>query len=87
MSVPVIPRRGPYLEKLEAGRQYYWCSCGLSARQPFCDGAHKGHDCPPVPFRPESDGRAALCGCKKTANPPYCDGRHGELPPDAGEDA
>ncbi|HHO69367.1 MAG TPA: CDGSH iron-sulfur domain-containing protein [Gammaproteobacteria bacterium] len=67
---------GPVEVELEAGKTYYWCRCGRSASQPFCDGSHKGTGVEPLAFSPEQAGKAWLCVCKRTANPPYCDGSH-----------
>lgn len=64
--------------ELEANKIYFWCSCGLSANQPFCDGAHKGSEMKSIPFKVEASTSAWLCTCKKTKNPPYCDGSHKE---------
>ena len=66
----------PILVKLEANKNYAWCSCEKSASQPFCDGAHSGTDKSPLVFKLEEDKDAYLCVCKKTQNPPYCDGSH-----------
>ncbi len=79
MSEPVIARKGPFAVELEAGRKYFWCACGRSARQPFCDGSHKGTGIEPLAFTAEKSGRAWLCGCKRTGRPPYCDGTHSKL--------
>ncbi len=79
ITVPVIAQKGPYPLELEAGKQYFWCTCGLSQNQPCCDGAHKGSGMKSMPFTAEQSGTAYLCGCKQTATPPYCDGRHAEL--------
>jgi CDGSH-type Zn-finger protein len=78
-ELPVCPQTGPYQVTLEAGRPYLWCSCGRSARQPFCDGAHKGTGFEPYRFVAESSGTFNLCGCKATDDPPYCDGAHNML--------
>jgi CDGSH-type Zn-finger protein len=64
---------------LKAGQKYFWCSCGLSATQPFCDGAHKAVGGKSLPFQVEEDTVASLCQCKETKNPPYCDGTHSTL--------
>ncbi|MGA0071487.1 MAG: CDGSH iron-sulfur domain-containing protein, partial [Steroidobacteraceae bacterium] len=61
------------------GKTYYWCSCGLSAKQPFCDGSHKGSGLSPLPYTADKTGQAAFCGCKATANQPLCDGAHRKL--------
>jgi CDGSH-type Zn-finger protein len=79
MSEPKIAQRGPYPVELEAGKSYFWCSCGLSANQPFCDGSHKVTDHTPVRFEATETGTAYLCGCKHTASPVFCDGTHSKL--------
>ena len=78
MTEPQCPQKAPYELELEAGT-YYWCACGRSKAQPFCDGSHKGTGFEPVPFKLESKQRVWLCGCKRTAGPPYCDGTHSKL--------
>lgn len=65
-------------QDLEEGKTYHWCSCGLSKKEPYCDGSHKGTDKKSVPFQVEESCVAHLCGCKKTKNPPYCDGSHAD---------
>ncbi|MCB2113502.1 MAG: CDGSH iron-sulfur domain-containing protein [Parvularculaceae bacterium] len=79
MSEPVIAAVKPCLVQLEEGRAYSWCACGRSARQPFCDGSHKGTGIEPVRFRSEKSEEALLCACKRTKTPPYCDGSHNAL--------
>lgn len=64
---------------LEAGRQYYWCACGLSKSQPFCDGSHKGTNYTPKAFSVNENKKAWLCTCKKSGNAPFCDGTHNKL--------
>jgi mannose-6-phosphate isomerase-like protein (cupin superfamily)/CDGSH-type Zn-finger protein len=81
MSQPIIAQPKPCLQTLKAGRAYYWCSCGRSRRQPWCDGSHAGTGFSPVEFQAPADGEEALlCGCKHTKTPPYCDGAHTNLP-------
>jgi CDGSH-type Zn-finger protein len=80
MSDPVIAARTPVTVALEAGQSYFYCACGRSASQPFCDGSHAGTDFTPLEFSVERDRKAALCRCKHTATPPYCDGSHARLP-------
>jgi len=76
MSEPVIPKKGPFSAEVEAGKSYFWCACGRSAKQPFCDGSHKGSEFSPVKFTAEEDGKVYFCGCKHTGNAPRCDGTH-----------
>lgn len=73
---PVAAQLMPYQVSLEAGRRYFWCRCGRSQKQPFCDGAHKGTGLEPVAFTAQSSGTFNLCGCKQTDDQPYCDGSH-----------
>ena len=78
MSEPDIPQKAPYVVELEPGT-YWWCSCGKSKTQPFCDGSHQGSDFSPVEFTVDKPGKQYLCGCKHTATPPFCDGAHKKL--------
>jgi CDGSH-type Zn-finger protein len=78
MNEPVIFDKKPTVMTLEPGT-YYWCSCGRSAKQPFCDGAHKGSDFAPQAFEITEQKQVALCLCKKTQNPPFCDGYHRKI--------
>jgi CDGSH-type Zn-finger protein len=61
---------------LEEGKAYFWCTCGRSAKQPFCDGSHKGTSFQPQRFVAESTGTFNLCGCKASDDKPFCDGTH-----------
>ena len=79
MGEPTIAQKFPYAATVEAGKTYYWCSCGKSAKQPFCDGSHKGSDFAPMAYTANKDGTAYLCGCKSTKNAPLCDGAHKSL--------
>jgi CDGSH iron-sulfur domain-containing protein 3 len=79
MSNPEIPSKKPYPVDVVAGRTYYWCACGRSASQPFCDGAHKGSEFSPLAYKPETDGTVYFCGCKHGKNGPLCDGSHKSL--------
>lgn len=76
---PIVPQKGPYQVALEEGRAYLWCTCGRSARQPFCDGSHKGTSLQPFRFVAEGSGMFNLCGCKGTDDKPFCDGSHNIL--------
>ena len=74
-----IAQKAPYSVEVEAGETYYWCACGHSKNQPFCDGSHQGTGFEPVAFTAEKSETAYLCGCKRTANKPFCDGTHSSL--------
>jgi CDGSH-type Zn-finger protein/mannose-6-phosphate isomerase-like protein (cupin superfamily) len=81
MSEPVVARPKPCLINASAGRTYWWCSCGRSANQPFCDGSHAGTDFTPLQCVAPAEGDEwLLCGCKHTKTPPFCDGAHNNLP-------
>lgn len=79
MSEPKIAKRGPIATPVEAGKTYYWCSCGQSANQPFCDGAHKGSGFAPVAFKAEKTETVYFCGCKHSQSGVRCDGSHAKL--------
>ncbi len=78
MSEPVVAAQQPAVLTLDPGT-YYWCSCGQSAKQPFCDGSHAGTDFTPMALTLEESKQVALCQCKVTQNKPYCDGSHTKL--------
>lgn len=79
MSEPTIAAKKPIKVELEKGKEYYWCTCGRSASQPFCDGSHRGTTFTPKAFVAEEEGDAYLCQCKYTKNAPFCDGTHAKL--------
>lgn len=79
MSEPHIARRSPYGVEVEAGKDYWWCRCGRSQSQPFCDGSHKGSEFTPLPFHAQRNETLYFCGCKHTGTPPLCDGSHQRL--------
>lgn len=79
MDEPVIAQKAPYAVAVKAGQDYFWCRCGRSAKQPFCDGAHKGSGLTPLKFHAEESKTLYLCGCKHSQTPPLCDGRHKQL--------
>jgi CDGSH-type Zn-finger protein len=79
MSDPVIAKKGPFPVEVEAGKSYYWCSCGKSASQPFCNGAHKGSGLTPVKFEATETKTVYFCGCKHSKNGTLCDGSHSTL--------
>jgi CDGSH-type Zn-finger protein len=78
MSEPDIVQKAPYTEELEPG-SYWWCACGKSKNQPFCDGSHKGTDFQPVKFELTESTKVWLCGCKHSCGKPFCDGSHKKL--------
>jgi len=78
MAEPKVVDKKPVVMTLEPGT-YYWCSCGLSENQPFCNGAHKGTEFTPNAFEVTEEKQVALCLCKNTKNAPFCDGTHAGL--------
>lgn len=78
MAEAVIAAKSPVALELAPG-VYYWCSCGRSQQQPFCDGSHEGTEFSPLEIRVDQPKRVSLCRCKRTASPPYCDGTHKKL--------
>ena len=78
MAEPVIAKKGPYVVELEPG-DYWWCACGLSKNQPFCDGSHKETEFSPLKFTITEKKKYGLCGCKYSGNKPFCDGTHKNL--------
>lgn len=79
MADPVVAQKAPYAVDVEAGKKYWWCSCGRSQKQPYCDGSHKDTGLTPLLYTAEKTGKVYLCGCKSTAKKPFCDGTHGRL--------
>ena len=76
---PVIAQKSPYPVEVEEGKTYFWCACGRSKTQPFCDGSHKETSFSPVKYTAEATKKAFFCGCKHSANAPLCDGSHNKL--------
>ncbi|MCU0790668.1 MAG: CDGSH iron-sulfur domain-containing protein [Nitratireductor sp.] len=66
----------PIAIDVEAGKNYFWCSCGQSKNQPFCDGSHKGSEFSPVKWQADATGTKWFCACKQTNGQPFCDGSH-----------
>jgi CDGSH-type Zn-finger protein len=79
MSNPDIPQKAPYPVNVEAGKSYWWCACGRSKDQPFCDGSHKGSEFSPVEYKATTTGTVYFCGCKHSGNGALCDGSHKSL--------
>lgn len=76
----LIAQKAPFAVEVTAGTKYFWCACGRSKNQPFCDGSHKQvAGFAPVAFTAEETGTVYLCGCKQTGNRPFCDGTHKTL--------
>lgn len=73
-----IAQKSPIEVELEPGK-HYWCTCGKSKKQPFCDGSHQGTEFLPLEFEVAEKKKVWLCACKQTDNPPYCDGKHNSL--------
>jgi len=78
-AVPIIAARKPAKVNLEEGKNYFWCQCGRSQNQPFCDGSHAGTGITPLKFTADKTGAVALCQCKSSAKAPFCDGTHARL--------
>lgn len=79
MSEPVVAAKAPIGVDVEAGKTYWWCTCGRSAKQPFCDGSHKGTDFTPMAYEATESRQLWFCACKHTKNGPLCDGSHKQL--------
>jgi len=80
MTAPTSkPIRAPITIDVEAGKTYWWCACGLSKRQPFCDGSHKVTSFTPFEFEPATSEKVWFCACKRSAKKPMCDGSHKRL--------
>jgi CDGSH-type Zn-finger protein len=79
MSQALIAQKGPYPVEVRAGKKYFWCACGRSGNQPFCDGSHEGTGLTPLSYTAEQDRTLFFCGCKQTSGAPLCDGTHNDL--------
>lgn len=79
MTDPVIAQKSPIGVDVETGKTYFWCACGRSKAQPFCDGSHKGSDFTPVKWTAPETKRVFFCACKHTKTQPLCDGTHKTL--------
>jgi len=72
----VSSQDGPYCVDVEAGKSYWWCACGRSKSQPFCDGSHSGTSFTPVEYKADKTQSVFFCGCRKSGHKPFCDGSH-----------
>lgn len=79
MSEPTIAQKTPVRVEVEQGKDYWWCTCGNSKRQPFCDGSHKGSAFQPMKWTADATGGKIFCCCKRTRHAPFCDGSHTAL--------
>ena len=80
MEDPVITQKNPYKVKVEKGKTYFWCTCGTSQKQPFCDGSHKKEGkFKSVKYIAPESVEVFFCGCKMTDKKPFCDGSHSKL--------
>ena len=76
MSIGQRARNTPIGVDVEEGKSYYWCTCGKSSKQPFCDGSHKGTTFTPLPYKADQSKKVFFCTCKLTKDQPLCDGSH-----------
>ena len=79
MAEPIPAQKAPYNVTVEAGKRYFWCACGRSNNQPFCDGSHKDTGITPMLFTADKSEELWFCGCKATGGKPFCDGTHNTL--------
>ncbi|NBR33702.1 MAG: CDGSH iron-sulfur domain-containing protein [Rhodobacteraceae bacterium] len=79
MSAPIIAQKSQLPIDVEEGKNYFWCACGKSSKQPFCDGSHKDTAFSPMKFTAEKTGKVFFCGCKHSSKAPLCDGTHNSL--------
>ncbi|MGI9400072.1 MAG: CDGSH iron-sulfur domain-containing protein [Rhizobiaceae bacterium] len=79
MTKAEIAQEEPFAVEVEEGKNYFWCACGKSANQPFCDGSHKDTGFSPVAWKADKAGTKYFCGCKQTHSQPFCDGTHNKL--------
>ncbi|WP_119300342.1 CDGSH iron-sulfur domain-containing protein [Dongia deserti] len=80
MAEPTIAQRSPFPFEVTTGKSYWWCACGRSKNQPFCDGSHKGSEFSPIQYDATETKTVFFCGCKHSGGKPFCDGTHSKLP-------
>jgi CDGSH iron-sulfur domain-containing protein 3 len=80
MTAPVRASDTPFAVDVQAGKDYWWCACGRSANQPFCDGSHKVTDITPMKYSAAETKTVWFCGCKSSGQKPMCDGTHKKTP-------
>ncbi len=78
-STPRIAQKAPFAVDVDEGKTYFWCACGRSSNQPFCDGSHKDTGLSPVKYTAEESRKVFFCGCKASGKAPLCDGTHSKL--------
>jgi len=78
-TMPEIGGRAPIAIEVEAGKSYWWCACGRSKAQPFCDGSHKGTEFRPQEWKADKSETVYFCACKRSQKQPLCDGSHKKL--------
>ena len=76
MEKPIKAGNTPIGINVIEGKSYFWCTCGKSLKQPFCDGSHKGTDFAPLVYKPDQTKKVFFCTCKLTKDKPLCDGSH-----------
>ncbi len=79
MNEPFIAQKAPIAAEVEEGKKYFWCACGRSGNQPFCDGSHKDTEFTPIQYTATKTEKVVFCCCKNSANAPLCDGTHATL--------
>ena len=79
-EMPEIGGRAPITFDVEAGKSYWWCACGRSKKQPFCDGSHKVTTFTPIEFKAPKTEKVWFCACKRSSKKPRCDGTHKTVP-------
>jgi CDGSH-type Zn-finger protein len=79
----VCAKRSPIPVDVKDGETYYYCTCGKSKNQPFCDGSHSGTKFTPMAWKATATEQKYFCLCRQSGNKPFCDGTHNKMPADA----